>query len=127
MPARLWKRPICRFPPIWRRVSTTHRMAWRRRSVLPRRRAWSAAGHAPVDEERWLLYQLVHLWDRARRGTITAVAQALSYSPSAVSQQLATLEKEAGVRLIEPVGRRVRLTPQGDLLVAQLGHVRLAL
>jgi DNA-binding transcriptional LysR family regulator len=46
------------------------------------------------------------------------VAEALSYSPSAVSQQLAALEKEAGVRLLEPVGRRVRLTPQADLLVA---------
>jgi DNA-binding transcriptional LysR family regulator len=61
----------------------------------------------------WLLREL------ARRGTITAVAEALSYSPSAVSQQLAALEKEAGVRLLEPAGRRVRLTPQGDLLVAQ--------
>jgi DNA-binding transcriptional LysR family regulator len=64
------------------------------------------------------LRRLRLLRELARRGTITAVAQALSYSPSAVSQQLATLEKEAGVRLIEPVGRRVRLTPQGDLLVA---------
>jgi DNA-binding transcriptional LysR family regulator len=54
----------------------------------------------------------------ARRGTITAVAEALSYSPSAVSQQLAALEKETGVRLLEPAGRRVRLTAQADLLVA---------
>jgi DNA-binding transcriptional LysR family regulator len=46
------------------------------------------------------------------------VAQALSYSPSAVSQQLAALEKEAGVRLLEPAGRRVRLTAQAELLVA---------
>jgi len=46
------------------------------------------------------------------------VAEALSYSPSAVSQQLATLEKETGVRLLEPTGRRVRLTAQADLLVA---------
>ena len=28
MPARSWKRPICRFPSIWRRVSLTHRTAW---------------------------------------------------------------------------------------------------
>jgi DNA-binding transcriptional LysR family regulator len=42
----------------------------------------------------------------------------LSYSPSAVSQQLTALEKETGVRLLEPAGRRVRLTPQADLLVA---------
>jgi DNA-binding transcriptional LysR family regulator len=64
------------------------------------------------------LRRLRLLRELARRGTITAVAQALSYSPSAVSQQLAALEKEAGVRLLEPAGRRVRLTPQGDLLVA---------
>jgi DNA-binding transcriptional LysR family regulator len=64
------------------------------------------------------LRRLRLLRELARRGTITAVAQALSYSPSAVSQQLTALEKEAGVRLIEPVGRRVRLTPQGELLVA---------
>jgi DNA-binding transcriptional LysR family regulator len=64
------------------------------------------------------LRRLRLLRELARRGTITAVAEALSYSPSAVSQQLAALEKEAGVRLLEPAGRRVRLTPQGDLLVA---------
>jgi len=70
------------------------------------------------------LRRLRLLRELARRGTIAAVAQALSYSPSAVSQQLATLEKEAGVRLLEPVGRRVRLTPQADLLVART-HVLL--
>lgn len=52
-----------------------------------------------------------------RRGTITAVAQVLSFSPSAVSQQLATLERETGVKLLEPIGRRVRLTAQAELLV----------
>jgi len=64
------------------------------------------------------LRRLRLLRELARRGTITAVAEALSYSPSAVSQQLAALEKEAGARLLEPAGRRVRLTPQADLLVA---------
>ena len=63
------------------------------------------------------LRRLRLLRELARRGTIAAVAEALSYSPSAVSQQLATLEKEAGVRLLEPAGRRVRLTAQADLLV----------
>jgi DNA-binding transcriptional LysR family regulator len=70
------------------------------------------------------LRRLRLLRELARRGTITAVAQALSYSPSAVSQQLAALEKEAGVRLFEPAGRRVRLTPQAGLLVAHT-HVLL--
>jgi len=64
------------------------------------------------------LRRLRLLRELARRGTITAVAAALSYSPSAVSQQLTALEKETGVRLLEPAGRRVRLTAQADLLVA---------
>jgi len=57
------------------------------------------------------------LVELSRRGTIAAVAQALAYSPSAVSQQLAVLEKESGSKLLEPIGRRVRLTPAGELLV----------
>jgi DNA-binding transcriptional LysR family regulator len=48
------------------------------------------------------------LRELAHRGTIAAVAEALSFSPSAVSQQLSTLEAEAGVTLLERVGRRVR-------------------
>jgi DNA-binding transcriptional LysR family regulator len=52
------------------------------------------------------------------RGTIGAVAEALSYTPSAVSQQLAVLEREAGVALLERAGRGVRLTPAGWTLVA---------
>ncbi|MEJ3405305.1 LysR family transcriptional regulator [Rathayibacter sp. YIM 133350] len=51
------------------------------------------------------------------RGTLAAVAEALAYSPSAVSQQLALLEKEAGVPLLEKAGRRVLLTPQAEVLV----------
>jgi DNA-binding transcriptional LysR family regulator len=50
------------------------------------------------------------------RGTIGAVAQALDYSPSAVSQQLRVLEAEAGLPLLERAGRRVRLTEAGMLL-----------
>jgi DNA-binding transcriptional LysR family regulator len=64
------------------------------------------------------LRRLRLLRELARRGTIAAVAHALSYSPSAVSQQLAALERETGVRLLEPTGRRVRLTAQADLLVS---------
>lgn len=59
------------------------------------------------------------LVELADRGTITAVARAHAYSPSAVSQQLATLEREAGVPLLEPTGRRVRLTAAGERLVAR--------
>jgi DNA-binding transcriptional LysR family regulator len=59
----------------------------------------------------WLLREL------DRRGTLAAVARALSYSPSAVSQQLSQLEAEAGATLLEPAGRGVRLTPQARILV----------
>jgi DNA-binding transcriptional LysR family regulator len=55
------------------------------------------------------------------RGTLGAVATALGYSPSAVSQQLAVLEKEAGVPLLEKAGRGVRLTDAGRLLAQHAG------
>ncbi len=51
-----------------------------------------------------------------RRGTVHAVARALSYAPSTVSQQLAQLELEANATLFERVGRRLQLTPAGELL-----------
>lgn len=55
------------------------------------------------------------------RGTLAAVADALGYSPSAVSQQLAVLEREAGVALLEPAGRGVRLTDAGRVLAGHAG------
>jgi DNA-binding transcriptional LysR family regulator len=59
------------------------------------------------------------LRELARCGTITAVGEALSYTPSAVSQQLAALEREAGVALLQRSGRRVTLTPAGAALAGQ--------
>jgi DNA-binding transcriptional LysR family regulator len=56
------------------------------------------------------LRRLRLLHELSRRGTVSAVAEALSYSPSTVSQQLRVLEREAGTALFEPAGRRVRLT-----------------
>jgi DNA-binding transcriptional LysR family regulator len=55
------------------------------------------------------------------RGTIAAVAEALQFTPSAVSQQLAVLEREAGVPLLEPAGRGVRLTDAALVLVGHAG------
>lgn len=64
------------------------------------------------------LRRLRLLHELALRGTLSAVAEALAYSPSTVSQQLAQLEREAGVPLLEPDGRRVRLTEHGAALAA---------
>ncbi|WP_081736953.1 LysR substrate-binding domain-containing protein [Arthrobacter sp. MA-N2] len=64
------------------------------------------------------LRRLQILRELHHRGTLSAVATALSYSTSAISQQLSQLESEVGVRLLEPDGRRVRLTAQARILVA---------
>ncbi|KQQ83534.1 MULTISPECIES: LysR family transcriptional regulator [Micrococcaceae] len=57
------------------------------------------------------------------RGTLAEVAEALQYSPSSVSQQLALLEKEVGVELLRKTGRRVQLTPQAEVLVAHTAQL----
>jgi DNA-binding transcriptional LysR family regulator len=62
------------------------------------------------------LRRLTLLRELSRRGTIAAVAQALSYSHSSVSVQLAELEKEAGTALLRRVGRNVELTAAGRRL-----------
>jgi DNA-binding transcriptional LysR family regulator len=49
-------------------------------------------------------------------GSVTAAARNLGYTPSAVSQQMAALEKEAGIGLLERTGRGVRPTEAGRLL-----------
>lgn len=53
----------------------------------------------------------------AQRGTVTAAAEALSYTPSAVSQQLRALGRELGVELLVHDGRGVRLSPAGRVLL----------
>ncbi|WP_326686253.1 MULTISPECIES: LysR substrate-binding domain-containing protein [unclassified Streptomyces] len=62
------------------------------------------------------LNRLRMLRELARCGTLTEAAAALHYTPSAVSQQLAALEREVCVPLLEHVGRRVRLTETGRVL-----------
>ena len=56
------------------------------------------------------------LLELQQRGTVTRVAEVMAYSHSAVSQQLKTLERDTGFRLLERAGRNVRLTPQGQVL-----------
>src|SRR5215208_7314701 len=65
------------------------------------------------------LRRLRLLRELSERGTIAAVADALQFTPSAVSQQLAILERESGVRLLERAGRGVRLT---DAALMLAGH-----
>jgi DNA-binding transcriptional LysR family regulator len=64
------------------------------------------------------------LCEFAEHGTMTAVGEVCGMTSSAVSQQLATLEREAGVPLFERAGRRVRLTAEGQRLV---GHAHVVL
>ncbi|GIF02508.1 LysR family transcriptional regulator [Actinoplanes siamensis] len=71
--------------------------------------------------------RLALLCDLRRLGTIAAVARARSYTPSAVSQQLAALEREAGVALLERTGRRVTFTPAGRVLARHAATVLSAL
>ena len=65
----------------------------------------------------------------AERGSLSAAAEALSFSQPAVSHQIAKLEQETGARLVERVPRGVRLTDAGELLVRHADVVlsRLAL
>ncbi|OQO93799.1 LysR family transcriptional regulator [Saccharomonospora piscinae] len=62
------------------------------------------------------VHRLRMLRELQRRGTITAAAAALHYTASAVSQQLAQLERDVGAKLFERLGRRVQLTELGMLL-----------
>ncbi|MBD8504996.1 LysR family transcriptional regulator [Hoyosella sp. G463] len=69
------------------------------------------------------VHRLGLLRELSIRGTIAAVAEALSYSPSSVSQQLSILEREAGVPLLRKTGRLLQLTPAAHLLVEHAGRI----
>ncbi len=78
--------------------------------------------------------QLKMLRAVAGTGTIAAAAKTLGYTPSAVSQQLGTIEKSTGVAVLERVGRNVQLTDAGrelvhhaDVVLAQLEEASAAL
>ncbi|MDF5756057.1 LysR family transcriptional regulator [Spongiactinospora sp. TRM90649] len=63
------------------------------------------------------LRRLALICEFARRGSIAATAMSLGYSPSAVSQQLAALERQAGTALIDRTARSAELTDAGRRLV----------
>jgi DNA-binding transcriptional LysR family regulator len=59
----------------------------------------------------------------AQRGSFSAAAEALSFTQSAVSQQIAALEREAGVVLVERSARGVRLTEAGEAVVRHADQI----
>jgi DNA-binding transcriptional LysR family regulator len=63
--------------------------------------------------------RLLILRELAERGSFTAAADALSYTQSAVSQQISALERETGATLVERRRKRASLTEAGEIL---LGH-----
>jgi DNA-binding transcriptional LysR family regulator len=67
------------------------------------------------------------LRELADRGSVAAVAAALSFTPSAISEQLRTLEAESGLTLTEPHGRGIRLTEAGQELAGHADQVLAAL
>ncbi|MET9265580.1 LysR family transcriptional regulator [Amycolatopsis sp. NPDC004079] len=73
------------------------------------------------------LGRLRTLREFADRGSVTAAAQALHCTPSAISQQLRALQTEVGIALTEPAGRGLRLTDAGRALVARADDVLAAM
>lgn len=67
------------------------------------------------------------LRELADRGTVGATAEAMHVTPSAVSQQLKTLQDELGVVLIEKAGRGVRLTEAGLAMASAAADVSTAM
>jgi len=59
----------------------------------------------------------------ALRGSFSAAAESLAYTQPAVSQQIARLEKQVGVKLLEREPRGIRLTPAGEVLVRHTERV----
>lgn len=66
----------------------------------------------PLDEHR-----LRYLFEAVRLGSVRAAAEGLDVNPSVISRQIAQLEKDLGVSLIERLSRGVRATEAGELLV----------
>lgn len=79
--------------------------SWTNRSVI-------------VNDGRVETRRLQILLELSRLGSMRAVSDAMGITTSTVSQQIAALAEETGTRLIEPDGRRIRLTPAGRRLAA---------
>jgi len=73
----------------------------------------TSAGSGMLDVRRLRVLHAVGTY-----GSVTAAAAALGYSAPAISQQLAALERDVGMRLTERAGRGIELTPAAGILVA---------
>ena len=69
------------------------------------------------------LTQLKVLAAVARHGSVTEAAKELHYSQPSVSHHLARLEAATGAKLIQRVGRGIRLTPEGELLAGRATEI----
>ncbi|WP_432947156.1 LysR family transcriptional regulator [Kribbella sp. CA-253562] len=69
------------------------------------------------------LVQLSVLAAVGRHGSVTEAAKELHYSQPSVSHHLARLEAAAGVKLVQRVGRGIRLTPEGQLLAHRAAEI----
>ncbi|OUZ09161.1 LysR family transcriptional regulator [Aeromicrobium sp. PE09-221] len=67
------------------------------------------------------------LRELAERGSVAAVADEMKVTPSAISQQLKLLEREAGFQLVEPAGRGVALTSAGRALARTATEIAVAI
>lgn len=71
-----------------------------------------------LDAHRLMIFRSV-----AATGSVAAAAANLGYTPSAVSQHVAALQRETGLKLLERVGRGVALTPAGRVLATEADGV----
>ena len=62
--------------------------------------------------------RLRYLYEAARLGTMRAASDELNVATSSISRQIAALEKELGMRLIEGVRRKIKLTEAGNVAFA---------
>src|SRR5882672_8402294 len=69
------------------------------------------------------LTRLRVLAEVAKRGSVTAAAQALHYAQPSVSHHIARLEEETGATLVQRVGRGIRLTDAGRLLAERAAEI----
>ncbi|WP_181770574.1 LysR family transcriptional regulator [Amycolatopsis pittospori] len=69
------------------------------------------------------LNQLTVLAAVARHGSVTEAAKELHYTQPAVSHHLSRLEAATGAKLLQRIGRGIRLTPEGELLAARAAEI----